>query len=54
MGLFRQTPIAWRMLADKPGRLAFSTLGVAFSVVIMFMELGFFNGTNDSSANLPP
>jgi putative ABC transport system permease protein len=54
MGLFRQTPIAWRMLADKPARLAFSMLGVAFSVVIMFMELGFFNGTNDSSANLPP
>ncbi len=54
MGLFRQTPIAWRMLADKPTRLAFSMLGVAFSVVIMFMELGFFNGTNDSSANLPP
>jgi putative ABC transport system permease protein len=54
MGFFRQSPIAWRMLADKPGRLAFSMLGVAFSVVIMFMELGFFNGTNDSSANLPP
>lgn len=42
------------MLSDKPGRLAFSLLGVAFSVVIMFMELGFFNGVNDSSANLPP
>lgn len=54
MSLFRQTPIAWRMLADKPSRLTFSMLGVAFSVVIMFMELGFFNGTNDSSANLPP
>jgi putative ABC transport system permease protein len=54
MGIFRQTPIAWRMLSDKPSRLAFSILGVAFSVVIMFMELGFFNGTNDSSANLPP
>lgn len=49
-----QIPTAWRMLADKPSRLAFSVLGVAFSVVIMFMELGFFNGTNDSSANLPP
>ena len=42
------------MLSDKPARLALSMLGVAFSVVIMFMELGFFNGTNDSSANLPP
>jgi len=54
MGIFRQIPIAWRMLSDKPPRLAFSMLGVAFAVVIMFMELGFFNGTNDSSANLPP
>lgn len=42
------------MLTDKPARLTFSVLGVAFSVVIMFMELGFFNGVNDSSANLPP
>jgi putative ABC transport system permease protein len=42
------------MLSDKPARLTFSLLGVAFSVVIMFMELGFFNGVNDSSANMPP
>ncbi len=54
MGFLRQTPIAWRMLSDKPARFALSMLGVAFSVVIMFMELGFFNGTNDSSANVPP
>lgn len=51
---WRSGSIAWRMLADQPARLALSLLGVAFSVVIMFMELGFFNGTNDSSANLPP
>lgn len=42
------------MLTDRPARFALSVLGVGFSVVIMFMELGFFNGTNDSSANLPP
>jgi putative ABC transport system permease protein len=42
------------MLIDKPSRLALSVLAVAFSVVIMFMELGFFNGSNDSAANLPP
>jgi putative ABC transport system permease protein len=31
-----------------------SMLGIAFSVIIMFMEIGFFNGINDSQANLPP
>lgn len=47
-------PVAWRMLTDKPSRFILSGLAVAFSVVIMFMELGFFNGCNDSAANLPP
>jgi len=47
-------PVAWRMLIDKPSRFILSGLAVAFSVVIMFMELGFFNGSNDSAANLPP
>ncbi|MCC6415169.1 MAG: FtsX-like permease family protein [Opitutaceae bacterium] len=54
MRLFRPLPIAWRMLIDKPSRFLLSGLAVAFSVVIMFMELGFFNGSNDSAANLPP
>jgi putative ABC transport system permease protein len=54
MRLFSPLPIAWRMLIDKPSRLLLSVMAVAFSVVIMFMELGFFNGTNDSAANLPP
>jgi putative ABC transport system permease protein len=54
MRLFRPLPIAWRMLIDKPSRFVLSGLAVAFSVVIMFMELGFFNGSNDSAANLPP
>lgn len=54
MRFLRPLPIAWSMLIDKPSRLALSVLAVAFSVVIMFMELGFFNGSNDSSANLPP
>jgi putative ABC transport system permease protein len=54
MRFLRPLPVAWRMLIDKPSRLALSVLAVAFSVVIMFMELGFFNGSNDSAANLPP
>jgi putative ABC transport system permease protein len=52
--LLRTAPIAWRMLTDRPLRTLLSSLGVTFSVLIMFMELGFFNGSNDSSANLPP
>jgi putative ABC transport system permease protein len=47
-------PLASKMLTHKKGRLIMSMLGVAFSVIIMFMEIGFFNGINDSQANLPP
>ncbi|MET0262491.1 MAG: FtsX-like permease family protein [Rariglobus sp.] len=54
MRFLRPLPVAWSMLIDKPSRLALSIIAVAFSVVIMFMELGFFNGSNDSSANIPP
>ncbi len=46
--------LAWRLLADRPGRFALSTLGIAFAVVVMFAELGFRNGIADSSALLPP
>ena len=42
------------MLVHQRGRLALSVVGIAFAVVIMFMEIGFFNGINDSQANLPP
>jgi len=54
MRFLRPLPVAWSMLIDKPSRLALSVVAVAFSVVIMFMELGFFNGSNDSAANIPP
>ncbi|MBI1731216.1 MAG: FtsX-like permease family protein [Gammaproteobacteria bacterium] len=42
----------WRMLVYSPRRLLLSCLGIAFAVVIMFMQMGFFNGLNDSQANL--
>ena len=42
----------WRMLTHSKGRLLLSCLSIAFSVVIMFMQMGFFNGLNDSQANL--
>ena len=41
MWFFRQFSLAWRLLADRPGRCVLSMTGVAFAVVIMFTELGF-------------
>jgi putative ABC transport system permease protein len=51
MWFLRQFPLAWRMLADRPARLALSFIGVSFAVVVMFTQLGFLNGITDSSAN---
>jgi putative ABC transport system permease protein len=42
------------MLTHEKRKLALSLSGVALAVLIMFMEIGFFNGLNDSQANLPP
>ena len=52
MWFFRQFPLAWRVLADRPARFALSIVGVAFAVVVMFTELGFLNGVTDSSINV--
>ncbi len=54
MQLVRQTLVSWRMLTHQLPRFILSVLGISFSVLIMFMQLGFFNGLNDSQANLPP
>lgn len=53
MRLTQRIPVAWCMLVHRKGRFLLSMLGIAFSVVIMFMEIGFFNGINDSQARLP-
>ncbi len=52
MQLLNSFNIAWQMLTYNRGRFVLSSLGVALAVVIMFMEMGFFNGINDSQANL--
>lgn len=52
MQLRHRIPVAWFMLIHRKGRFLLSMLGIAFSVVIMFMEIGFFNGINDSQARL--
>lgn len=46
--------IARRILLHQKRRLALSLLAMAFTVIIMFMELGFFNGINDSQSRLAP
>lgn len=48
----RRVNIAWCMLTHRKGRLAVSMAAIGFAVVIMFMQLGFFNGFNDSQARL--
>ncbi|MGE4527390.1 MAG: FtsX-like permease family protein [Rhodospirillaceae bacterium] len=44
--------IGFRMLSHDKRRLFLSLCGIAFAVVIMFLQVGFFNGINDSQANI--
>ena len=44
--------IGLRMLFHDKKRLILSMMGISFSVVIMFMQMGFFNGINDSQDNI--
>lgn len=46
--------VYWLFLVHDKKRLALSLCGIAFAVLAMFMEVGFFNGLNDSQAILPP
>ena len=54
MTAFRKVHIAPSLLFHRKKRLALSVSAIAIAVVIMFMQLGFFNGFNDSQAILPP
>jgi putative ABC transport system permease protein len=47
-----RTPLAWRMLVHKKGRLLVSLAGVAFAATLMFVEMGFLNGLYDSQTHL--
>ena len=44
--------IGLSMLLHDKKRLLLSSGGIAFAVIIMFLQLGFFNGINDSQANI--
>src|SRR5947208_16424472 len=50
--LARRVPLAWLNLTADPIRLLTSLAGIVFSVVLMFMEYGFWNALMDSTAEL--
>ncbi|TAJ97464.1 MAG: FtsX-like permease family protein [Reyranella sp.] len=39
----RRTPLGWKQLVHSKGRMAIATAGVAFAVLLIFMQLGFMN-----------
>lgn len=45
--------VAWKIVTHSPRRLFLSVCGMAFSILIMFLELGFYNGLTDSQSLLP-
>jgi putative ABC transport system permease protein len=50
--LSKKVSIARSMIFSNKKRLAISLGAIAFTVLIMFMEMGFFNGINDSQSYL--
>ena len=48
----RRVPLAWRILIHDRRRLAWSIAGVAFGVLLMFVEVGFMNAAYDSTTVL--
>jgi putative ABC transport system permease protein len=50
--MFNRVPLAWANLTAKKVRFAGSLAGVAFAVVLMFVQYGFKNALLDSTATL--
>lgn len=50
--MHRRTPLAWKNLTHSPRRLAVAVAGVAFAVVLIFMELGFLNALLESTVQI--
>ncbi len=48
----RRTPLGWKQLVHNPVRLAVATAGVAFAVLLIFMQLGFMNMLFDSTVTI--
>src|SRR5947207_7826132 len=47
-----RVPLAWLNLTHDKRRFAVSLTGIAFAVLLMFVELGFWNAMLDSSVEL--
>jgi putative ABC transport system permease protein len=47
-----RTPLAWRNFVNNKPRLLAAVGGVAFAVVLMFVEMGFLNGLYDSQSQV--
>lgn len=50
--MLRRTPLAWKNLTHDLRRLAVAIAGVAFAVILIFMELGFLNALLESTVQL--
>jgi putative ABC transport system permease protein len=47
-----RTPLAWKNLTHDPRRLVVAVGGVAFAVILIFMELGFLNALLESTVQV--
>src|SRR5262245_55682211 len=47
-----RTPLAWRNFVNNKPRMLAAVGGVAFAVVLMFVEMGFLNGLYDSQSQV--
>ena len=45
----RRTPLAWKNLTHQPARTAVSVGGIAFAILLMFMQLGFLGAVGDTA-----
>lgn len=47
-----RTPLAWKNLTHQPTRTVVSIGGIAFAVLLMFMQLGFLGAVGDTANNV--
>lgn len=47
-----RTPLAWKNLTHQPRRLVVAASGVAFAVILIFMELGFLSALLESTVQV--
>lgn len=50
--MFTRVPLAWRNLTHDKRRFAVSLMGIGFAVLLMFVELGFWNAMLDAAVGL--